>query len=59
MAFVVDQLMRWHESGGTWYAVGATQVVLCRCDDGEVVERLQVHDEEAAAYQRERPTSAW
>lgn len=58
MAFVVDQLMRWHESGGT-YAVGATQVALCRCDDGEVVERLQVHDEEAAAYLRERPTSAW
>jgi hypothetical protein len=55
---VVDQLIRWEESGGTWYAVGATEVALCRCDGGEVVDRLPVEDEETAAYLREHPTSA-
>jgi hypothetical protein len=54
---VVDQLRRWQESGGTWYAVGTTEVALCRCDGGEVVDRLPVEDEETAAYLREHPTS--
>jgi hypothetical protein len=57
MSDVVDQLIRWEESGGTWYAVGTTEVALCRCDGGEIVERLQVDDEETAAYLRERPAS--
>ena len=57
MATVVDQLIRWEESGGTWYAVGASEVALCRCDGGEVVDRLPVDDEETAAYLRERPAS--
>lgn len=57
MAGVVDQLIRWEESGGTWYAVGVSEVALCRCDGGEVVERLRVEDEETAAYLRERPAS--
>jgi len=54
---VVDQLIRWEESGGTWYAVGTTEVALCRCDGGEVVDRLPVEDEETAAYLRDRPSS--
>ncbi|GAA1157104.1 hypothetical protein [Nocardioides aquiterrae] len=58
MPSVVDQLIRWEESGGTWYAVGATEVALCRCDGGEVVDRLAVDDEEAAAYLRDRPSSS-
>lgn len=57
MGSVIDQLRRWQESGGTWYAVGATEVALCRCDGGEVVERLGVDDEETAAYLREHPAS--
>jgi hypothetical protein len=57
MSAVVDQLIRWEESGGTWYAVGTTEVALCRCDGGEIVGRLQVEDEETAAYLRERPAS--
>ncbi len=57
MGSVVDQLLRWEESGGTWYAVGATEVALCRCDGGEVVDRLRVEDDETAAYLRARPAS--
>ena len=57
MSSVVDQLLRWELSGGTWYAVGAGEVALCRCDGGEVVERLVVDDEETAAYLRDRPAS--
>ena len=58
MSTVVDQLTRWEESGGTWYAVGTAEVALCRCDGGEVVDRLPVDDEETAAYLRERPSSS-
>jgi hypothetical protein len=54
---VVDQLLRWEESGGTWYAVGTTEVALCRCDGGEVVDRLHVEDDETAAYLRDHPAS--
>ena len=57
MTSVVDRLLRWEEAGGTWYAVGTTEVALCRCDGGEVVERLRVEDDETAAYLRERPES--
>ena len=57
MGSVVDQLLRWEESGGTWYAVGATEVALCRCDGGEVVDRLAVEDEETVAYLQDRPRS--
>ena len=57
MGSVVDQLNRWEESGGTWYAVGTSQVALCRCDGGEVVELLRVEDESTAAYLREHPAS--
>lgn len=51
---VVDQLLRWEEAGGTWYVVGATEVALCRCDGGEVVDRLRVEDAETAAWLRRR-----
>ncbi|WP_395656848.1 hypothetical protein [Nocardioides sp.] len=57
MGSVLDQLVRWQRSGGTWYAVGTTEVALCRCDGGEVVDRLRVEDEETAAYLREHPVS--
>lgn len=57
MTDVVDRLLRWEEAGGTWYAVGSGEVALCRCDGGEVVERLFVNDEETAAYLRGRPAS--
>jgi len=57
MDSVVNQLLRWELSGGTWYAVGTTEVALCRCDGGEVVDRLPVEDEETAAYLRDRPSS--
>ncbi|MGB0100454.1 MAG: hypothetical protein WBP61_09255 [Nocardioides sp.] len=58
MASTVELLLRWEASGGTWYAVGADQIALCRCDGGEVVERLPVADEETAAYLRSRPASS-
>lgn len=57
MASLVDRLLRWEVAGGTWYAVGAAEVALCRCDGGEVVERLPVEDERSAAYLRQRPES--
>ena len=57
MTPVVDRLLRWEDAGGTWYAVGGGEVALCRCDGGEVVERLVVDDEETAAYLRGRPAS--
>ena len=57
MGTVLEQLARWERSGGTWYAVGTTEVALCRCDGGEVVERLPVEDEQTAAYLREHPAS--
>ncbi|GAB6986458.1 hypothetical protein [Nocardioides pyridinolyticus] len=57
MSAVVDRLLRWEDAGGTWYAVGAGEVALCRCDGGEVVERLPVEDEETAAYLCGRPAS--
>ena len=57
MTDVVDRLLRWEDAGGTWYAVGSGEVALCRCDGGEVVERLAVDDEETAAYLRARPAS--
>ena len=55
MGSVLEQLLRWEAAGGTWYAVGASEVALCRCDGGEVVERLAVEDEETAAYLRAGP----
>ena len=57
MTPVVDRLLRWEDAGGTWYVVGGGEVALCRCDGGEVVERLVVDDEETAAYLRGRPAS--
>lgn len=58
MSLLVDRLLRWEEAGGTWYAVGTAEVALCRCDGGEVVDRLAVEDEATAAYLRERPGSS-
>lgn len=57
MTSVIEQLQRWETSGGTWYAVGTTEVVLCRCDGGEVVERLRVDDPAVADWLREHPAS--
>lgn len=58
MNAVLDRLLRWEEAGGTWYAVGTTEVVLCRCDGGEIVDRLPVDDEETAAYLGTRSSSS-
>lgn len=57
MTSVIEQLQRWEASGGTWYAVGTSEVVLCRCDGGEVAERLRVDDQEAAAWLLDHPAS--
>ena len=57
MTSVVDRLLRWEGAGGTWHAVGGGEVALCRCDGGEVVERIAVDDDLTAAYLRERPES--
>lgn len=47
-ADLLERLRRWEESGATWHVLtrsgrGVT-VSLCRCDDGEEVERLRTDD---------------
>jgi hypothetical protein len=42
------QLERWETAGGTWrvgrVGTDSATVELCRCDVGEVVEVLELHD---------------
>jgi hypothetical protein len=41
---LVDALVRWQESGGVWLVgarhPGTVEVILLRCDAGEVVDRI-------------------
>ena len=43
-----ERLRRWEESGATWHVLTRSEhtvtVSLCRCDDGEEVERLRSDD---------------
>jgi hypothetical protein len=45
---LAERLRRWEESGATWHVLTrserAVTVSLCRCDDGEEVERLRSDD---------------
>ena len=47
-AELVERLRRWEDSGATWHVLTrserAVTVSLCRCDDGEEVERLRSDD---------------
>jgi hypothetical protein len=49
---LAERLRRWEESGATWHVLTrserAVTVSLCRCDDGEEVERLRSDDPAAA-----------
>jgi hypothetical protein len=47
-AELAERLRRWEDSGATWHVLTrserAVTVSLCRCDDGEEVERLRSDD---------------
>ncbi|SKB09891.1 hypothetical protein [Aeromicrobium choanae] len=58
MTSAIDQLERWVTHGGTCRleetdAAGA-EVVLCRCDGGEEVERFRTSDAAVIAWVRRR-----
>lgn len=52
-ADLLERLRRWEESGATWHVLTRSErgvtVSLCRCDDGEEVERLRSEDPTAVA----------
>ena len=52
-ADLLERLRRWEESGATWHVLTRSErgvtVSLCRCDDGEEVERLRSDDPIAVA----------
>jgi hypothetical protein len=60
-ADLVAVLRRWEESGATWRVLlrrrGEVTVALCRCDDGEEVDRLTSADPELTAYLAGRSSS--
>lgn len=47
-AELAQRLRRWEQSGATWHVLTRSErsvtVSLCRCDDGEEVERLRSDD---------------
>nr|WP_179758624.1 hypothetical protein [Microlunatus parietis] len=47
-AELLERLQRWEASGATWHVLTRSErgvtVSLCRCDDGEEVERLRSED---------------
>jgi len=57
----LDRLRRWELSGATWHVLHRTPesvlVSLCRCDDGEEVDRLRSTDPAALAALRGRTGS--
>ncbi len=60
-AELAERLRRWEESGATWHVLTrsdrAVTVSLCRCDDGEEVDRLRSDDPAAVALLRGRTGS--
>jgi len=64
MSEALDALVRWEDAGGTWQVLdrrpGRVTVALCRCDAGEVVERLcsEAADVRAHLGDRERSDDA-
>ncbi|WP_152364223.1 hypothetical protein [Microlunatus speluncae] len=60
-AELAERLRRWEESGATWHvltrSVHTVTVSLCRCDDGEEVERLRSDDPAALTLLRGRSNS--
>ena len=57
----LDRLRRWVDSGGTWRVIGrrtdALTIALCRCDGGEVVDRLATCDPAVLDHVEGRETS--
>ena len=53
-ADLIAVLRRWEESGAVWRVLrrrrGEVTVSLCRCDDGEEVDRITSADPDLAAY---------
>jgi hypothetical protein len=47
-------LLRWETAGGTWEVLtrsaSSVTVALCRCDGGEQVDELVLHDPDGRAY---------
>jgi predicted ArsR family transcriptional regulator len=58
---LVAVLQRWEESGATWRVLvrrrGQVTVALCRCDDGEEVDRFTTADPELTAFLAGRSSS--
>jgi len=50
----LESLLRWQEAGGTWEVLTRSEssvtVALCRCDGGEVVDRVELSEPDAVAY---------
>lgn len=61
MSDLVDVLRRWQESGAVWRVLARTPskatVALCRCDDGEEVERFTTSDPGLLAFLGNRNSS--
>jgi hypothetical protein len=61
-AELVAVLRRWEESGATWQVLirrrGEVTVALCRCDDGEEVDRFTSADPDLLAYLAGRSSNA-
>jgi len=57
----VDVLRRWEDSGAVWRVLAKTPtratVSLCRCDDGEEVERFTSSDPGLLAFLGDRSSS--
>ena len=60
-AELAERLRRWEQSGATWHVLTrsdrAVTVALCRCDDGEEVDRLRSDDPAAVTMLRGRTGS--
>lgn len=50
----LETLLRWQAAGGTWEVVtrstASVTVALCRCDGGEIVDRLALTEPDALAH---------
>lgn len=61
MSDPVDVLRRWQDSGAVWRVLARTPskvtVSLCRCDDGEEVERFTTSDPALLAFLGNRNSS--
>ena len=57
----IEVLERWQSFGATWRVVarapGSVTISLCRCDDGEEVQRLTSTNPELLSWLADRPSS--